>query len=164
MLFQLGQQDVVENGVLAIHMAVNQFADARQRLMRLQAVSASLFAGEGDLLLEAGDTDFEEFVEVAGEDQQELEPLEQRVGLIERLFQHADVELQLRQLAMDVETAVIQIGHRDDMRSWMRRFQRGDHFNGRLDHGSDLLVGGRLIDRLRVKLDCGFGRSFGAHE
>jgi hypothetical protein len=37
-------------------------------------------------------------------------------------------------------------------------FQRRDHFNGRLDNGSDLSV-----DGLRVKLDCGFGRSFGAH-
>ena len=95
MFFQLRQQDVIEDRVLAVHMAVHQFADAGQGLVRLQAVSAGLFAGEGDLLLEAGDTNFEELVQVAGEDQQELQPLQQRVGLIQRLFQHADVELQL---------------------------------------------------------------------
>jgi hypothetical protein len=89
---------------------VHQLADARQRLMRLQAVGTGLFTGEGDLLLQAGDADFEELVQVAGEDQQELQPLQQRVGLIQRLFQHADVELQLRQLAVDVQAAVIQAG------------------------------------------------------
>ncbi len=80
--------------------------------MRLQAVGTRLLAGEGDLLLQAGDTDLEEFVEVAGKDQQELQPLQRRVGLVQRLLQHADVELQLRQLAVNVQAAVIQVRHR----------------------------------------------------
>ena len=78
-----------------IDVAVHQFADARQRLMRLQAVGTGLFTGEGDLLLQPGDTNLEELIQVAGEDQQELQSLQQRIGLIQRLFQHADVELQL---------------------------------------------------------------------
>lgn len=91
-------------------MAVYQLADAGQGLVRLQAIGASLFTGKGDLFLEAGDTDLEELVQVAGEDQQELQALEQWVGLIQRLFQYTDVELQLGQLAMDIQAAVIRFG------------------------------------------------------
>src|SRR3546814_3146863 len=107
MFFQLGQQNVIENRVLAVHVTMDQLADPRQGLMGLQAVGTRLFSGKGDLLLQAGDANLEELVQVAGKDQQELEPLQQRVGLVQRLLQHADVELQLRQLAMNVQAAVI---------------------------------------------------------
>ncbi|MCY1495390.1 hypothetical protein D9M68_292910 [compost metagenome] len=111
-LGQRGEQHVVEDRVLARHLFVDQLADPRQRLMRLQTVGAGLFAGIGDLLLQPGDADLEELVEVAGEDQQELQAFQQRVGLIQRLFQHADVELQLREFAMNVEGAVIDVDRR----------------------------------------------------
>ena len=55
-----------------------------------------------DLLAQAGDADLEELVEVAREDRQELDPLEQRVALVARLVQDPRVELQPRQLAIDV--------------------------------------------------------------
>ena len=55
-----------------------------------------------DLLLEPGDADLEELVEVAGEDGQEAHPLQQRVALVLRLEQDARVELEPRQLAVDV--------------------------------------------------------------
>ena len=55
-----------------------------------------------DLLAQAGDADLEELVEVAGEDGQELDPLEQRVALVARLVEHAGVELEPGQLAVDV--------------------------------------------------------------
>ena len=61
----------------------------------VQAVGTGLLTGEGDLLLEAGNTDLEELVQVAGENQQEFQPFQQGVGLIQRLLEHADVELQL---------------------------------------------------------------------
>ncbi|MCY1341494.1 hypothetical protein D9M69_274450 [compost metagenome] len=111
-LGQLRQQDVVEDAVLAADLHVHLLADPRQRLVRQQAVGTGLFAGEGDLLLQPGDADLEELVEVAGEDQQELQAFQQRVGLIQRLFQHADVELQLREFAMNVEGAVIDVDRR----------------------------------------------------
>ena len=53
-------------------------------------------------LLQAGDADLEELVEVAGGDAQEAQPLEQRQRLVERLREHALVELEQRQLAIDV--------------------------------------------------------------
>ena len=55
-----------------------------------------------DLLAQAGDADLEELVEVAREDGQELDPLEQRVALVARLVEHAGVELEPRQLAVEV--------------------------------------------------------------
>jgi hypothetical protein len=39
--------------------------------------------------------DHEELVQVGAEDREELDALEQRVALVERLFQHAQIELQL---------------------------------------------------------------------
>ena len=55
-----------------------------------------------DLLAQTGDPDLEELVEVAGEDGQELDPLEQRVALVARLVQDARVEVEPRQLAVEV--------------------------------------------------------------
>ena len=129
---------------------MHQFADAGQRLMRLQAVGTGLFTGEGDLLLQPGDTNLEELIQVAGEDQQELQPLQQGIGLVQRLFQHADVELQLRQLAMDVQAAVIQARDRDGR---CRRGGVGDRHRCRRDRGRDR-------DRDRLKFRQRFGGGF----
>ena len=68
----------------------------------------SLEAGR-DLLLEAGDPHLEELVEVAAEDAEELEPLEQRRPGVERLVQHAAVELEPGELAIDVERRVPEV-------------------------------------------------------
>ena len=57
------------------------------------------------LLAQAGDADLEELVEVAGEDRQELDPLEQRVALVAGLEQDARVELEPRQLAVEVRAS-----------------------------------------------------------
>ena len=54
------------------------------------------------LLHEAGDADLEELVHVAGEDRQELDPLEQGVPLVAGFVQHAVLELQRTELAVDV--------------------------------------------------------------
>ncbi|MNM91841.1 hypothetical protein D3C81_1041510 [compost metagenome] len=150
--FQLRQQHVVEDRVLAIDFAVHQLADPRQRLVRLQAVGAGLFTGEGDLFLQARHTNFEELIQVAGEDQQELQSLQQWIGLIQRLFQHADVELQLGQFAMNVQAAVVQAGNDDGRRghrcrSWRlyrRGFERRLGNRRRFRRGLDHLLGHRL--------------------
>ncbi len=137
-LLQRRQQHVVEDRVLALDLLVHQLADPRQHLLRLQAVGAGQFAGEGDLLLQPGDADLEELVEVAGEDQQELQALEQRRGLVERLLQDTDIELQLRQLAVDVQAAVVQPRH------------RGQQLAGLLFHPGQRLGHGQLGSLLRV--------------
>ena len=61
-----------------------------------------------DLLLERRDPDHEELVEVGPVDRDELEPLEQRVALVERLFEDAVVELQPRELAVDVQRRIVE--------------------------------------------------------
>src|SRR5690606_33837687 len=113
---QLWQQNIVEYRILAGDLLVRDLTDLAQHLLRLQPVGASLLAGEGDLFLQAGDADLEELIQVAGEDQQELEPLQQRVGFIQRLFQHPDVELQLGQLAMNIQLGYV------DIRGWYGLF------------------------------------------
>ncbi|MNI35857.1 hypothetical protein D3C73_898940 [compost metagenome] len=158
MLLQLRQQNVVEDRVLTVDVTVYQFADARQRLMRLQTIGARLFTGEGDLLLQAGNANFEELVQVAGEDQQKLQPLQQWVGLVQRLLQHADVELQLRQFAVNVQAAVIQTGngHRRCCRSGF------DDRRGR----SWLQLRRGLVDLLHHRLSVFYGNfseHFGIH-
>ncbi len=152
MLGQRWQKHVVEDRVLAVDLFVDQLGYARQRLMRLQAVGARLFAGEGDALLQSGDANLEELIEVAGEDQQELQPLQQRIGLIQRLLEHADVELKLRKLAMDVQRTVVQVGHQRDRRllddfQWRRHHLGQRLFQHLADHGVlQILFAESLVD------------------
>ncbi|MNE21971.1 hypothetical protein D3C80_1151560 [compost metagenome] len=143
---QLRQQHIVEDRVLTMDLAVHHFTDSRQRLVRLQAVSAGLLTGKGDLLLQARHTNFEELIQVAGEDQQELQPLQQRIVLIQRLFQHADIELQLGQLAVNVQAAVIQTRNSDGRGNWRRGRRR------RLDLGHRLRQRSRLRRRFEQLL------------
>ena len=76
--------------------------DRVECLRGAQAVGRRARVACRDLLLQAGDADLEELVEVAGEDGQEAHALEQRVALVDGLVQHAVVELEPRQLAVDV--------------------------------------------------------------
>jgi hypothetical protein len=72
--------------------------------LRSAAVDADLRQPEADLLLDARDPDLVELVEVGAEDRQEAQPLEQRQAAVLRLFEHPPVELELAQLAVEVET------------------------------------------------------------
>ncbi|KPB89099.1 Unknown protein sequence [Pseudomonas syringae pv. maculicola str. M6] len=155
MLFKLRQQNVVEDRVLPIDMTMHQLADPGQCLMRLQTVGPCLLAGKRDLLLEACNTNLEELIEVAGKDQQKLQPLQQRVGLIERLFQYPDVELQLRQFAVDIQAAVVQVRSDDGGQRSGRRLDGRDYFDIRLDHRCSLLD---------IDFNSGFDECFGIHE
>ena len=65
------------------------------------AVGADVRAVALDLATEAGHPDLEELVEVAGEDRQELHPLEQGVAPVPRLVEDAGVELHPGQLAVE---------------------------------------------------------------
>ena len=76
--------------------------DALQDLGGRQAVGRRPRMARRDLLLETRDPDLEELVQVAGEDGQEPGALQQRVSLVLGLVQHARVELQPRQLAVEV--------------------------------------------------------------
>ena len=71
-----------------------QRAQSRQRHARRREPRA-------ELLLEPGDPDLEELVEIVADDAEEAEPLEQRGRRILRERQHPAIERELRQLAID---------------------------------------------------------------
>ena len=84
-----------------------------------------------ELLVQAGDADHEELVEVRAEDRRELQPLEERlVGLLGEL-EHALVEREPGELAVEVELGIVEVG---------RRRRLGDR---RRDRSDRLLLGHR---------------------
>ena len=71
---------------------------ARGRL----AVGPGDFGADLDLRLQAGDADLEELVQVAADDAQEAQALEQRNGRVGGLGQHAAIELEQTELAVEI--------------------------------------------------------------
>ena len=72
-------------------------------LLRRAAVDGALLHPGGDLLLQAADALHEELVEVRGRDGEELHALEQRLALVLGLVQHAAVEREPGELAVEVQ-------------------------------------------------------------
>ena len=60
------------------------------------------------LLVQRGDSDHEELVQIRAHDGQELGPLQQLVVLVLRLLQHALLKLQQAQFAIVVERRIVQ--------------------------------------------------------
>ena len=118
---------------------VRNFADFAQDLLRLQAIRAGLLASEGNLLFQAGHADLEKLIKVAGENQQELEAFKQWIGFIQCLLQHADVELQLRQLPVDIQLRCVGVSQR---RSFHWLLADGCRTRQQLDFGCYLDVAG----------------------
>ncbi len=96
-------EHVVQQLVLLVDQAHGAGADGLQLLGNRQAVRTALHRAGLQQFLEAGDADLEELVEIGARDAQELHPLEQRNAAVLGLLQHALIELQKRQLAIDVE-------------------------------------------------------------
>ena len=92
-----------------------RIADRAELLDLVEAVGRVAAHAGRELLLQARDADLEELVEVRAEDREELRPLEQRsVGVLgER--EHARVEVEPRQLAVEV-ARVLDGGISDDFR------------------------------------------------
>jgi hypothetical protein len=63
----------------------------------------------GDLLLERRNADHKILVEVGAEDRHELQPLEERVVPVDRLFQDAFVELEPGEFAAEIKGGIVQI-------------------------------------------------------
>ena len=80
-----------------------------------------------ELRLQPGDADLEELVEVRRADRQEPQPLEQRVRRVARLFEHALVEIEPAQLAIDEPARV------EDRRRGSRRRRDRDRLTVRLE-------------------------------
>ena len=109
---RVGLDDLDAFGAQQVHQAVEAFllvllqaADLQQQLVELLLGRAAVRALGGDafadLAGEAGDADHEELVEIGCRDRQEADALEQRMARILRFLEHAPVELQPRELAVD---------------------------------------------------------------
>ena len=107
----LGPQQLHEAHGQLLH-AHPQAADGLVAVLDLArgraAVDGDLLHAGLDLLLEAADALHEELVEVRGGDGQKLHALEQRRALVLRLVQHAAVEGEPGQFAIEVEGGVEQ--------------------------------------------------------
>ena len=68
----------------------------------VHAIRRCLGESRVHLLLQAGDPDLEELVDVLAQDRQEAHPLEQRQRLVLGHGEHAFVEVELRQLPVQV--------------------------------------------------------------
>ena len=68
--------------------------------MRVQAVRAGGDAAQLDLFLQPGHADLEKLIEIAADDAQVFQPLQQRNGRVFSLRQHSAVEFELAELAV----------------------------------------------------------------
>ena len=112
MLFQRRQQRALPAARLPCAELAHAVADAVEQLVRRDPVGARRLDPGVDLVVHPGDAHHEELVEVRAVDRAELHALEQRpVGVLCEL-QHALVEVEPRQLAVDVEGGVADGGGR----------------------------------------------------
>ncbi|MCY1529879.1 hypothetical protein D9M68_650480 [compost metagenome] len=95
-----GQDLVVEQVVLAADQLMHRLLDVLKRLVRRHAVRPHQVRRLPLLLLQAGNPDLEEFIQVGTDDTHIAQPLEQGRLRILRHRQHAFVEFQQRQLAV----------------------------------------------------------------
>ena len=96
-----GRSDWLQHARLLVDLRERAAADRRQLLLGGQAVDRDVFDAGAELLEDGRDAHHEELVEVGAGDGQELDALEQRMRRVLRLRQHALVERQPAQLAID---------------------------------------------------------------
>ena len=95
-------QLVVEHPILFRHERVRFFGDRAKHVAGAQIVGTRRGRVDGEAVLQTRHANLEELVEIRRRDAKELEPLEQRHARVHRLLQHAQIERELRQLAVDV--------------------------------------------------------------
>jgi len=127
------------------HQAARRRIDLFELLGRRQAVGRDDAHPLAHLTLQARHAGHEELVQVVGRDGQEAHPLQQGVALVRRLFQHATVEGQPRQLAVDEPLG--------------RGHQRLGQLQLRGARGRDFLAGGVDGDRREISHDSVVARA-----
>ena len=80
------------SGRLIANEGVDILAEVVEGLLRGEAVEPRLFVAIFNALQDAGDADFDELIEVAGGDGEDLDALKDGVGGVLRLFEDAAVE------------------------------------------------------------------------
>ena len=107
------RQDAVEHGVLLLDKRLCPGADLRVNLLKSHAVGREHARILAHLLLQSGDADLEEFIQIATHDTDETQAFQQWRGRIGRLGKYAFIERKNAQLA--VEQRVIHIERAKDM-------------------------------------------------
>ena len=105
-----GSNTSLRQAYCALTRLVGALVNRLQLLGDGEPVGAGLVRPELDALLESGDADFEELVEVVRRDAQELQPLEQRYSFVQRLCEYPLIECEQRKLAIDVVFCGTEIG------------------------------------------------------
>ena len=110
-LLQLQQADAVGRqgrrqfvppaGILLLHHPPHPLDDGAEGFGTGQTVHRALHRLALDLLLQAGDADLEELIQVRADDAKELHPLQQRVFRVECLLEHPMIEFQPAQFPID---------------------------------------------------------------
>ena len=110
LFMQRGQQHFIQTAVLLAAQPQRALMNGRELLLQGQGVGRELARAQLQQLLQARDPDLEEFIQVAGGDAQEAQPLQQRHRLVECLGQNPLIELEKRQLAVDEVLGSFEIG------------------------------------------------------
>ena len=110
MLGQRGSQPAFEAVAQAPPQLLRALADQGDRLRGRAPVLTGVLDARVDLVVQARDPHHVVLVEVGRVDRAELDALEQRRGLVLGELQHAVVEVQPGQLAVDVQRGVLQRG------------------------------------------------------
>ena len=79
----------------------NRFVDERELFGRGQAIGAALGDAFADLGLDTGHADHEELIKVICRNRQESHPLQHGMAAIDRFLEHAAIEVQPGELAID---------------------------------------------------------------
>jgi hypothetical protein len=109
--FGQGRQDLLGQRLAqALHHLVRALADQEELLPRPQPGRVRVRVSLVDGVLEGGHAHHEELVEVAGDDDRELQALEEGRGRVHRLLQDAAVELEPAQLAVEEELGLLLAG------------------------------------------------------
>ena len=137
-LGQRGAQVALDAACLAVGQLDDPLAELVDDLRRRAPVGARVAEAGVDLVVQAGDADHEELVEVRREDGRELQSLHERLLVLLGELEHARVELDPRQLAVVVERGIVEVGGR-----------RRELGLGRRDGADRLLLGHRVMSRVR---------------
>ena len=127
---ELGGDGFAPAAVLVLHHAANAGADLRQCLRGGEPIGTGLGGIRLVLLFQARNADLEKFIKVRADDAEELQPLEHGIRFVDRLVQHALVELEPTQLAVDEVRTVrkvhtsIQMTHPRRSRADLKRNRR----------------------------------------
>ena len=101
-------QGKIPAAILVAHELVRELRDQLRFLLRRAAVGAGFGLAVFNALHQATHADFEELVQIAGGDGEELHPLQQRIARVLRFLQHTAIERQPRGFAVQHQGRIIQ--------------------------------------------------------